>query len=88
MITDKLILWWVSIVDSRSEDFENMTMPGWLDSASGYAGSAFGVADSMGAWVNFGLLSTVVASVLLSVVVGFGIKASRLGASAVTRRPL
>ena len=88
MITDKLILWWVSIVDSRTQDVDSMKLPGWVDSASGYAGSAFGIADSMGAWVNFGLLSTVVASVLLSVVTGFGIKAARLGAGAATRRPL
>lgn len=86
MITDKLILWLVSIVDDVSEDLGTYRLPGWVDDASGFAGTVFGGASSMGAWFPFGLLAVVASGVFASLLVGFGIKLSRLGLGFASRR--
>ena len=85
MITDKIIYWLASLIDD-GDDVPAWRLPGWVDEASGYAGTVFAYADSLGAWVNFGLVSVVAASVLSSVLVGFGIKIARLGVGFVSGR--
>ncbi|WP_161602794.1 hypothetical protein, partial [Thermomonospora catenispora] len=87
-ITDKILYWLASLIDDSPEPPAEGSLPGWVDSASGYAGHVFGIASGVGAWVDFGLLAVVVSAVLLSLVTGFGIKVARLGVGFTTGRNL
>lgn len=84
MITDLIISAFMAVVSFLLNLLPDIQMPGWIADISGYAASVFAFADSIGVWIPWGVVMTVVASVFACAGVGFTIKVVRMVISHVT----
>jgi len=74
----------VSLLETMVSALPSFDPPGWFTNANSGFASVFGVANSMGVWLPVGLGFTVLAAVLTCLVIGFGIKVTRIAASFLT----
>lgn len=85
MISDFFIMLFAGMVEGLtrcdptvSQNCGNWSVPPWFTDLSGYAGTVFGVASSMGVWFPWTVVVTVVGAVLFSILAGFGIRILRI----------
>jgi hypothetical protein len=74
----------VSLLEAAIGALPTFNPPTWFTNSGSMVGQLFGFANSMGAWMPIGLLMTVATAVLTCVVIGFGIKLTRIAASFLT----
>jgi hypothetical protein len=84
LITDLLIELFGSILEALLGTFPTVEVPGWLNSGAAVMGTVFGYASSMGAWFPSGLLVTVMAALVLTWGIGYGIHVVRMVVSLFT----
>ena len=74
----------VSVAEALLGALPSFSPPSWFsDSTSGF-GTIFGYAHDMGAWLPVGVGFTVAVALLTCIVIGFGIKITRIAASFLT----
>jgi hypothetical protein len=74
----------VSLLEGLLSVLPAFDPPAWFSDSGGLFGQMFGNAASMGVWIPVGLGMTVMVAVLTCVVIGFGIKVTRIAASFMT----
>jgi hypothetical protein len=74
----------VSVVEAVLGALPSFAPPAWFtDSTSGFA-TMFGYITGMGAWLPVGVGFAVAVALLTCIIIGFGIKVARIGASFLT----
>jgi hypothetical protein len=83
MITGTILRMLAGIANALLSVMPHVSVPSWLN-AGGAVNTVFQAAGSMGAWFPVGLVVTVATAVLSIWLVGFAIKAVRMGLSVLT----
>lgn len=81
MIWEQIVRAFMALVRAVVSLFPTADPPDWLNDGAGYLNTALATGAGLGGWVNFTVAGIVLAAVLASVLIGFGIKLVRIVAS-------
>lgn len=84
MISEALIRFFMGFLNWFLGLLPTANAPSWMVNASGYLATVWSYGAGLGAWIPWSMVGTVLASVLVCVGIGFGIKVARIVASFMT----
>lgn len=86
MLFDRFLDWFIAAVQKFGAQLQSLVppVPGWVTDGPGMIARLMGYATALGNWVPLPLFAIVVASVVVCLVAGLGIKVARIAASFLT----